>query len=286
MKKRIMGLVGVSLIGAMLVTSLTGCGLQTKATDIVVNDGDTVIIDQEDMSTEIPETEKTESVETETTEPSEPTETSTPDDEITSSEVVGNETEEPGATENLEDDNIILYAEKGEKGLDIIPDELEYTPYDGVINAESRIGLYDGKGYRIGEMKIGGTVYVNEINTANNRARFKNPIEGTEYDYLYVSGNKVQSNNMTKLTAQVTEDLINELIGNFDMYTLTEKTDDMEVCEFMIPVYYDEMDTPSETIFFTIKDSCDEVWSHRTLAIECVEDTTEDYILCRIYYKD
>ena len=270
MKKRVL----IAMVTGLVIASLAGCGTQADVTSQSPESSSAVESQAEPTESETnvePEIESTES------------------SEITSSEVVGNETEEPGATENLEDDNIILYAEKGEKGLDIIPDELEYTPYDGVINAESRIGLYDGKGYRIGEMKIGGTVYVNEINTANNRARFKNPIEGTEYDYLYVSGNKVQSNNMTKLTAQVTEDLINELIGNFDMYTLTEKTDDMEVCEFMIPVYYnvhyDDLETPSDTLFFILRDSCDEVWPHRTLAIECVEDT-DDYILCQIYYKD
>ena len=212
---------------------------------------------------------------------------STESSEIISSEVIGSETEEP-ATGDLEDENIILYAEK-DASFESPLSEYEYVPYDGVVNADSVIPLADGDGHLVGEMKIGGTIYISELNRINNIARFKNPIEGTEYEYLYVSGNKVQNNNMTKLTASEAEDIIKELIGNFDIYTLTEKTDDMEVCEFMIPVYYnvhyDDLETPSDTLFFILRDSCDEVWSHRTLAIECVEDT-DDYILCQIYYKD
>lgn len=270
MKKRIV----IAMVTGLVIASLAGCGTQADAANQSPESSSAVESQTEPAEPEI-------NVETETE--------STESSEINSSEVVGNETEKPGATGDLEDENIILYAEKREKGLDIIPDELEYTPYDGVVNAETVIGLCDGKGYRVGEMKIGGTVYVGEIDRINNLGRFKNPIEGTEYDYLYVSGNKVQNNNMTKLTASEAEDLIKELIGNFDIYTITEKTDDMEVCEFMIPVYYnvryDDLETPSETIFFILRDSCDEVWPHRTLAIECVEDI-DDYILCQIYYKD
>ena len=268
MKKRVL----IAMVTGLVIASLAGCGTQADVTSQSPESSSAVESQAEPTESETnvePEIESTES------------------SEITSSEVIGNETKEPDATEDLEDENIILYAEKMESCEPL--DEFSYSPYDGVVNAETVIGLYDGKGYRVGEMKIGGTVYVGEIDRINNWARFKNPIEGTEYEYLYVSGNKVQNNNMTKLTASEAEDLIKELIGNFDMYTLTEKTDDMEVCEFMIPVYYnvhyDDLETPSDTLFFILRDSCDEVWPHRTLAIECVEDT-DDYILCQIYYKD
>lgn len=265
MKKRIV----IILVTGLVIASLAGCGTQADATN------------QSPESSSAVESQP-EPTESETGSDAESKTESTESSETTSEEVVGDnaETSESG---DLEDDNIILYAEKAECYENL--EQYEYSAYDGVINAKSVIGLYDGEGYRVGEMKIDGTVYVGEIDRVHNWARFKNPIEGTEYEFLYTTASYVENNNRLKLTTEEAENLIKELIGHPEVYTFTEKTDDMEVCEFMIHMYYDEMQTPEEELFFILRDSCDEVWPHHTLAVVCTEDT-DDYILCQLYYKD
>lgn len=46
MKKKVLNVILVMLL---VVITLTGCGTRTKATDITIEDGDTIIIDEEDM---------------------------------------------------------------------------------------------------------------------------------------------------------------------------------------------------------------------------------------------
>lgn len=286
MKKRIMGLVGVSLIGAMLVTSLTGCGLQTKATDIVVNDGDTVIIDQEDMSTETPETEETESVET--TEPSESTETSAPDDEITSSEVIGNETEEPSDFAGAENESIVLYAERGSQDY-APPSNSEYELHSGTVDAVTDVPIYDGEGYSIGYIKGGSTVSITEYG-AKKWARFDNPIAEAGYDYLYVNKDYIIDGNLGIFTTTELENLIKESLGNrnYDVPVFTETTEDMELYEFRIPMYYDsETDISIYKLYeYYDRDKNEvQIMDYKTYSVVCTKDT-DDYIICQIYYKD
>ncbi len=48
MKKKIMSIIALSLVIAMGAVSLTGCGIRTKATDITIEDGDAIVVTEED----------------------------------------------------------------------------------------------------------------------------------------------------------------------------------------------------------------------------------------------
>lgn len=276
MKKRIVSIMALSLVGTMMVGSLTGCGLQTKATDIVVDDGDTIIVDQEDMETETSET-------TEPVESVEPAETSEPD-EITSSEVVGSETEEPDDFAGAENESILLYSEIEEFPTLAPLKDMEYNPANGTITANEDIIVYSGDGFEVGYIKNGSTISVTEFGV-NALARFENPIEGTGYDYLYVLKKYVTDKKDLTLTTQDAENLIKEVLGNTDKIVYTDITEDMEVYEFRMPMYYNELESPKDFIYFQFKDFCENIWYHHTFSITCIEDT-DNYILCQIYYKD
>ncbi len=267
MKKRIV----IAMVTGLMLVSLAGCGTQADATNQ----------SPESSSAVESQSEPTESG-TESNVETEPE--STESSETTSEEVVGDNTE-TSESGDLEDENIILYAEKREKGFDYAPGELEYTSYDGVIHADVLVPLFDADGYVIGEMKMGGTAYVTEVNNMELLARFKNPIEGTEYDYLYTGTTFVKSTNITQITAQDAENVIKKVLGNEDIYTYTEVTDDMELCEFRIPIFYDETENPEDVVYFEMKKINEDIWYHYTFAVVCTEDT-DDYIICQVYYKD
>lgn len=102
---------------------------------------------------------------------------------------VGTEQESDAETEDnfagAEDDNIVLYAERGQQ--DYCPlNETEYTASEGTIIANEDVPLYNESGYAVGYIKTGATVKITEAGTTLAWTRFENPIAGTDYDYLYV----------------------------------------------------------------------------------------------------
>ena len=84
--------------------------------------------------------------------------------------------------------------------------------------------------------------------------------------------------------------MIKESLGNrnYDAPVFTESTDDMELLEFRIPMYYNpETDTPVYWVYDYYYKYREEIsiLSYKTYSVVCTEDT-DDYIICQIYYKD
>lgn len=247
MKKRLV----IALVTGMMLVSLAGCGAKTEATD-----------------QEVSESSSSETV----------------SDEITETEVIGDD-EDINNSGDIEENGIVLFAEKGAKDFDAL-NEITFESYDGVINADAYIPLFDGNGYYVGEITMGATIFVTEMSA--DWARFENPVAGTDYDYLYVNPLQVSNNNALKLTTTDVENLIKESIHRpyYDP-VFTDVTDDMEVYEFRIPMYYEnpEMDSPINRIYQYYDRAEISISSYKTYAVVCTEDT-DDYIICQLYYKD
>lgn len=280
MKKKIMSLIALSLVGTMMVTSLTGCGLQTKATDITVDDGDTIIVDQEDMETEETEPE-TDVADTEDTN----------SDDITGEEVVGDDTEANDFM-GAEDENIVLYAEIAEYGPYGGLNDFTYNEVNNVLMTDVDLPIYNGDGVEVGYVKSGSSIPITEYGNCA-WSRFKNPIDGTDYDYLYVMKKYVTEGNL--ITTTDAENIVKEELArrSFDVPTFTSVTDDMEIYEFRIPsAYENEYTGPNYQVdkYLNQRDSTkneneEPIRFYKTYAVICTEDT-DGYIICQIYYKD
>lgn len=282
MKKKIMSLIALSLVGTMMVTSLTGCGLQTKATDITVDDGDTIIVDQEDMETEEtePETDVADTEDTNTED--------TNSDEITGEEVVGDDTEANDFM-GAEDENIVLYAEAGKQEYIPLSDSEYYEDTKMFSSATEDVPLYNGNGNRVGYIKKGQTVVATEQSETMYWSRLENPIKGTDYDYLYVINDYIlQSDNNVTITPSDLKQRVLDSLNNLadpNLIIMDTPTDDMEVYEFRMNSVYDtEMDY---TFWYEklLKSDTDVFYTYTTYAIECEEDT-DGWIICKLYYKD
>lgn len=196
--------------------------------------------------------------------------------------------EETGVSAGAENENIVLYSEKGSQ--DYCPlDETKYEPHEGTINATEDIPLYDGKGYCIGYIKNGSTVSITEYGT-NAWSRFENPIDGTDYDYLYVL--KDYAMDLSKLyldevsMKQGIEDYINRYgLEEIEYTFLNEKASDMEMYECRMDSIYDNEMMYTYWIGQQISNEEFSPFRYATLYIECEEDT-DGWIICRIYYKD
>ena len=271
MKKRIV----IAMVTGLVIASLAGCGTQADATNQSPESSSAV---ESEAGTASEAEENTE--DTEDTEDTGETDTN----ESMSTEIIGDNAKESSDFSGAENEDIVLYAEIASYGDYEGQKDKDFDSVDNILVAKEDVPVFNGDGIEVGYIKTGSTVAVTEYGH-NAWARFENPIAEADYDYLYVLKKYVTDRKDFMLTTQEAESLIKELIGHPDVYTFTEKTDDMEVCEFMIPMYYDETESPSDTLFFILRDSCDEVWPHHTLAVVCTEDI-DDYILCQIYYKD
>lgn len=273
MRKKIVSIMALSLVATMGAASLTGCGTQAKATDIIVEDGDTIIVDDEDT-----ETAKVEIMETETTD----------ETAITSTEVIGGSDEVSEFT-GAEDDNIVLYSERGKQ--DYCPlNETEYTASEETIVAKEDVPLYDVNGFAVGYIKTGAIVNIDEAATTLAWSRFVNPIAGTDYDYLYVMNDYLNDEETVIVTAEDMRQEILELMNNraYELPTVLDTpTDDMEVFECrMAKEYSDESDVDYwVNQNFYLNDNAHRLLGlYMTYCVECEDDG--DGIICKVYYKD
>ena len=252
MKKRVV----IVLLTGLVIASLAGCGAKADATDQEVSESS--------------------SAETET------------DDEIASEEVVGDDTEDEEELGDTNYNGIILFAEKESKDFDAL-DEIEYTSYNGYLTAESYVPILDGDGYWIGSIEPGTTVSITEMST-DLWARFENPIEGTDYDYLYVRNEMVDSEDFHYDAVKMKQGIENYIntygIQDAEYTFLDEKASDMELFECRMDSVYDDQTMYEYWVAEQITRN-DEVnpLLYGTLYIEC-EDDTDGWIICRIYYKD
>lgn len=274
MRKKIVSIMALSLVATMGAASLTGCGTQAKATDVIVEDGDTIIVDDEDT-----ETAKVEIMETETTD----------ETAITSTEVIGGSDEAPVEFAGAEDDNIVLYSERGKQ--DYCPlNETEYTASEETIVAKEDVPLYDVNGFAVGYIKTGAIVNIDEAATTLAWSRFVNPIAGTDYDYLYVMNDYLSDEETVIVTAEDMRQEILELMNNraYELPTVLDTpTDDMEVFECrMAKEYSDESDVDYwVNQNFYLNDNAHRLLGlYMTYCVECEDDG--DGIICKVYYKD
>ena len=121
MKKNVIKKWAVVVVTGIFMTSLTGCGTKTGATEQVPESSNEVVeVSNENIETEVTETE----IEIE-------------DDAEVSDEFVG-----------AEDENIVLYAEVGSQ--DYCPlDEKNYESSTDTVSAMEDIPLYNSGGYAV-----------------------------------------------------------------------------------------------------------------------------------------
>ena len=262
MKKNVIKKWAVVVVTGIFMTSLTGCGTKTGATEQVPESSNEVVeVSNENIETEVTETE----IEIE-------------DDAEVSDEFVG-----------AEDENIVLYAEVGSQ--DYCPlDEMNYESSTDTVSAMEDIPLYNSGGYAVGYIKNGSSITLDETGTDIGWARFENPIAGTDYDYLYVLKDYITNEDEIRLTAETMKQRIIDRVldspVNDDVHYvfLDEKESDMEVYECnLMSVYTDELDfqywlDEELTRDFNMLD-------YKTLYVEC-EDDADGWITVRLYYKD
>lgn len=186
----------------------------------------------------------------------------------------------PELIEDVTDGNIVLYG--GEKypqkysALDEgIPEEVNIE----LTNAEADIPLYSGDGRLCGHLNKGGNITITEhCSAANAWYRFPNPIEGTEYDYLYALIYDILTSNDEK-------EFIEEVLQSAgDTIEILDALDsDMECHEFSI--LRSEYHKVSSYLFnddFLYWQDNDEL-IYRTFYVECTRNG--DYFDCKVYYK-
>ena len=253
MKKRIV----IALVTGLMMVSFTGCGTKTEATD-----------------QEIPESS---SAETEA------------DDEIANEEVVG-EDAETGDFAGAEDENIVLYAEAGKQEYIPLSDSEYYEEDKTFVSETEEMYLYNGEGRKVGYVKTGHPIIATEQAKDIAWSRFKNPVDGTDYDYLYILNDYFIESTKLHLDAVSMKQGIEDYIKQYGLeeieYTfLNEKASDMELFECRMDSVYDDEIEYTYWIGQQIYSEEFRPTNYETLYIECEEDT-DGWIICRIYYKD
>lgn len=180
--------------------------------------------------------------------------------------------ETPALAEDVTDGNIVLYG--GEKkpikygGINEgIGEEVNIV----LENVEDDVPLYSGEGRLCGYLKKGGSIEITEhCSVMTAWYRFKNPIEGTGYDYLYVKEFETVMSSDIKA-------YIEEVLTRDDRAKVLDAPEaDMECYEFSVPRedYHD--------LNFLYSDEFDAT-QYRTFYIECTRNG--DFFDYKVYYK-
>lgn len=185
--------------------------------------------------------------------------------------------------EDVTDGNIVLYG--GEKkpikygGIDEgIGEEINVV----LTNVEADIPLYSGEGRLCGYLKEGGSIVVTEHCTVMTAwYRFPNPIEGTEYDYLYLHRYETVMSSDEK-------ESIEQILQEADYLERTELLDapeaDMECYEFSIAREdYSDVGYMLNKYGLLEYDMSLNRLVHNTFYVECTRNG--DYFDCKVYYK-
>ncbi len=251
MKNRIV----IALVTGLMMVSLAGCGAKTDATDQEVPESSSVEVDS---------------------------------DEITSEDVVGDDTETSDFA-GAEDENIVLYAEIAEYGEYCSQEDQTFESVNNTFTANGNLPIYNVEGIEVGYIKDGSTITFTGY-ASNAWARFENPIAGTDYDYLYGFKEYADVPNSNQITI-TSSDLKQRILDSFaaleepNLVIMDAPTDDMEIYEFRMDCTYDsEMDY---TFWYEklLKSDTRIFYDYLTYYVECEEDT-DGWIICRIYYKD
>lgn len=253
MKRRVV----IVLLTGLVIASLAGCGAKAEATDQEVSESS--------------------SAETEA------------DNEIASEEVVGEDAETSDFA-GAEDENIVLYAEAGKQEYIPLSDSEYYEEDKTFVSETEEMYLYNGEGRKVGYVKTGHPIIATEQAKDIAWSRFKNPVDGTDYDYLYILNDYFIESTKLHLDAVSMKQGIEDYIKQYGLeeieYTfLNEKDSDMELFECRMDSVYDDEIEYTYWIGQQIYSEEFRPTNYETLYIECEEDT-DGWIICRIYYKD
>ncbi len=265
MNKKVISIAALTLVCAMTAASLAGCGTQAEATGQELENGETIVV----------------------TESSIPSDS---EDEIASTEVIGGTEADAEAFAGAENEDIVLYAEKGVAQYVPLKDST-FENTDIAFAAKEEIPLFNGNGEEVGYVKKDGNVNVTESDTVYNWARFENPIAGTDYDYLYINKDYLPDENVVYVTAEDIKQRIIDFLNSRDYAIptiLDAPTDDMEVEEHRMEREYSDDLEVDYWIYQYFYDSDNStpllLGRYMTYYIECQEDG--DGIICKVYYKD
>lgn len=202
-----------------------------------------------------------------------------------------NETERNTAFAGAEDGQVFLYSEIAEYGEYCDLYDNGYSPVNEVITANENIKIFNGAGVEIGYIKTGATVDVTEYSNGG-WARFKTPIDGTPYDYLYVLKKYVTVEpgltiKAADLKKRITDDLNKGIVDaeNIKYTVIDTPTSDMEVYEFRMESSYDDELDYGHWYDKNLNWDSDVLFNYLTYSIYCVDDT-DGWISCKVYYKD
>lgn len=185
--------------------------------------------------------------------------------------------------EDVTDGNIVLYG--GEKypqkymPLDEgIPEEVSIV----LTNVEADIPLYSWDGRLCGHLNQGGSIEITEhCSVATAWYRFPNPIEGTEYEHLYVLRYETVMSSDEK-------ESIEKILREADYLERTELLDapdaDMECYEFSIAreKYFDAGNLLHKYGLLEYNQDLNRL-VYNTFYVECTRNG--DYFDCKVYYK-
>lgn len=260
MKKKILGIMAVTLTASVMAASFTGCGTKAEATDqeVIMNEEPIIVTDEEDSNDVTTETE----------------------DEIT-------ETEEVITDDDEIDGDIVFYDEIG-KYPDYLLSDVSYEPMeDKAVTAVNDIPVYSEEGIKVGHVKSGAAVVLTEHGINTRWYRFENPVSGVDYDYLCVLDDDLPKEEIPLLSAEeVKAAIIADMMNvTYELPTILDvPTDDMEVYECRIL----RTDIPGDFGLRIVKafneDDTFQVGNYMTYYVECEEDG--EFAICRLYYKD
>lgn len=265
MRKKILGIIAVTLTASALAATLTGCGTRAKATDqeVVMNE-ETIVVSEGDSSISL---EEGGSTDTENT-----------------NDMVAEDVVAAGG-------DIVFYDKVG-KDPDYLLSDVSYEAMEEkVVNAVDDIPVYSEEGIKVGFVKGGATVILTEHGINSRWYRFENPMDGTGYNYLCMLDDDIPIDECELLTSDEVREWIIERINNrdFAIPTFLDGPDsDMQYVEFSIDrqkEYPDATWIINQVLFSHGFDAGDFTSSdYSTFYVECTKNDMN--IDCKIYYKD
>ena len=178
-----------------------------------------------------------------------------------------------------------------------ILDDFEFEDVSKEITASSEIPVYSIEGICVGYIKEGATVTITQHGINSAWYRFKNPVSGTDYDYLYVIRDYVEDNGGNTSNGEtneitVTKEMVKDAIENSLMSSAVEHTildskpSDMEgsVTVKVGKNNSSYAETVENQLYYP-EDGSDNILNWSTYYIEFTneDDTSIEY---KVYYKD
>lgn len=117
--------------------------------------------------------------------------------------------------------------------------EFEYEDAEGTITPDADVPIYCEEGYQIGHINAGATIEITEHGLNSAWYRFKNPISGTQFDYIFVGNMDV---DMSKIYCE----------SYADTYVEEQEETVSPYDEILLSVGYDKDKTYTEDEYIEI----------------------------------